>query len=130
MQTIGQWLEQLGLFQYAEAFERNAVDLDIARDLTQEDLRDLGVEPLGHRKVILRAIGELNGTEARAAQAQSVQDPIPAQRSLPTEAERRQLTVLFCDLVGSTELAANDHRSTVRAGSPRHARAARGPRSS
>ena len=94
------------MFQYAEAFERNAVDLDIARDLTQEDLRDLGVEPLGHRKVILRAIGELNGTEARAAQAQSVQDPIPAERSLPAEAERRQLTVLFCDLVGSTELAA------------------------
>jgi len=41
MQTIGQWLEHLGLFQYAEAFERNCVDLDIAKDLTQQDLRDL-----------------------------------------------------------------------------------------
>lgn len=106
MQTIGQWLEDLGLSQYAEVFERNAVDLDIARDLTQQDLRDLGVEPLGHRKVLLRAIVELNGPEARAAKAQHVQHRFPAEPSLPTEAERRQLTVLFCDLAGSTELAA------------------------
>ena len=52
MQTVGQWLEQIGLPQYTAVFERNAVDLDIARDLTQQDLRDLGVEPLGHRKVL------------------------------------------------------------------------------
>jgi class 3 adenylate cyclase len=103
--TVRQWLEQLGLPQYAEAFERNAVDLKIVRDLTQQDLRDLGVEALGHRKVLLRAIAELNGTEASAANAQGAQGKLPSDRSPSAEVERRQLTVLFCDLVGSTELA-------------------------
>ena len=105
MQTIRQWLEQLGFPQYAEAFERNAVDLNIAKELTQQDLRDLGVEALGHRKLLLHAIADLNGAQAPAATPQAVQDQLPSQRSLSAAAERRQLTVLFCDLVGSTELA-------------------------
>ena len=105
MRTVGQWLEQLGLAQYAEVFERNAVDLKIAKDLTQEDLRDLGVEPLGHRKILLRAIAELNGDQTIAPQVQGTQGQLPSERSLSAEAERRQLTVLFCDLVGSTALA-------------------------
>ncbi len=105
MQTVRQWLEQLGLLQYAEVFERNAVDLNLAKDLTQRDLRDLGVELLGHRKVLLRAIAELNGTQASAVTVQAVKDQLPPERSPSVEAERRQLTVMFCDLVGSTELA-------------------------
>ena len=105
MRAVRQWLEQLGLVQYAEVFERNAVDLSIARDLTQEDLRSLGVEPLGHRKILSRAIAELNGAQAAAPQAQGIHELLPTQRSLPVDAERRQLTVLFCDFVSFTQIA-------------------------
>ena len=101
--TIRHWLEQLGFPQYSEVFERNAIDLEIARDLTQQDLRDLGVEALGHRKVILRAMAELNRTGAVSAKPQGAQG---SGQSPSAEVQRRQLTVLFCDLVGSTELAA------------------------
>jgi class 3 adenylate cyclase len=105
MQTVRQWLEQLGLPQYAEAFERNQIDLALANDLTDQDLRELDVQPLGHRKLLLRAIAELNGAKLTAATAQAARDQPPPEQSLRVEAERRQLTVMFCDLVGSTELA-------------------------
>ena len=105
MQTVRQWLEQLGLPQYAEVFERNAVDLDLACELTDEDLEKVGVHPLGHRKRLLKALAELNGNKASAARAHAVPDQHLSQESPSAEAERRQLTVLFCDLVGSTELS-------------------------
>jgi class 3 adenylate cyclase/predicted ATPase len=105
MQTVGQWLEQLGLVQYTEAFERNAVDLELVRELTDLDLEKLGVLALGHRKRLLRAISELNGTGSPAATLQRVLGQPPLEPSVGPEAERRQLTVLFCDLVGSTELS-------------------------
>jgi class 3 adenylate cyclase len=103
MQTITQWLAQLGLPQYAEIFERNAVDLELLCELTDEDLEKVGVHALGHRKKLLKAIAELKGNGAPVA-SPIQQSPSP-QESISSQAERRQLTVLFCDLVGSTALA-------------------------
>ncbi len=100
MQGIRQWLEGLGLGEYADALERNRIDLEIARELNDQDLRELGIEALGHRKRLLKAIAELNVAGA-------VPDAITREPVSPgaAEGERRQLTVLFCDLVGFTELA-------------------------
>ena len=97
MQTVRQWLEHLGLTQYAGVFAENDVDLEALRLLAESDLEKLGVS-LGHRKKLLKAMAGLNGAESLAPRAQ-------ANQSLGTQAERRQLTVMFCDLVGSTELA-------------------------
>jgi len=104
MQTIQPWLEQLGLSQYAEVFAENDVDLEALCLLTDAELRNLGVS-LGHRKKLLKAIAELNGRSAPAPSASPVQPSPPSPESPGTEGERRQLTVLFCDLVGFTELA-------------------------
>src|SRR5690348_3373479 len=99
MQPIVQWLEGLGLSQYGEAFVQAAIDLSVLPDLTEADLAQLGVV-LGHRKKLLRAIAALpEGQPSRP------EPPSPApERSATSSAERRQVTVMFCDLVGSTEL--------------------------
>src|SRR5262249_39591870 len=95
---IAAWLDEIGLGQYATVFAENAIDLDVLPDVTGTDLEKLGVAR-GHRKRILRAIAALSGAAAAAAAP-------AAALSLPqSEAERRQLTVLFCDLVGSSTLA-------------------------
>ena len=97
MKGMAEWLASIGLEEYAERFAENAVDLSVVRDLTEQDLKDLGVL-LGHRRKMLRAIGEL--------QAPIIIPPEPAHKSVSrTDAERRQLTVMFCDLVGSSELS-------------------------
>lgn len=94
---IRQWLEGLGLGQYADSFLENGVDVDLLPDVTNDDLKDLGVTRLADRKRILKAIG---GPESVA------EDSRAAGLGLETrEAERRQLTVMFCDIVGSTELS-------------------------
>ncbi len=93
------WLEALGLERYAAAFRDNDVDLEILPDLTADDLRDLGVASVGHRRRLLQAIAALQPPDAARA------DGTPAPIARP-EAERRRLTVLFCDLVSSTTLAA------------------------
>jgi class 3 adenylate cyclase/predicted ATPase len=101
--NIRQWLESLGLGQYANAFEENAIEPDLLGDLSDDDLRTLGVEALGHRKRILKALtepGVAGSTSAPVPRAVTAENPAPAR-----EAERRQLTVMFCDLVGSTELS-------------------------
>ena len=96
---IGIWLRGLGLERYEPAFRDNAIDAEVLLELTEPDLEKLGVL-LGHRKRMLRAIDELRIT------------PLPAPaapESTPSHtdrAERRQLTVMFCDLIGSTALAA------------------------
>ena len=95
MRGIRQWLEAIGLPQYADAFERNDIDVDILSDLSEEDLHRLGVS-LGHGKRILRAL--LGAADLGAASAQHPE-------SATLDGERRQVTVLFCDLVGSTELS-------------------------
>jgi class 3 adenylate cyclase/predicted ATPase len=94
---ISVWLDHLGLGQHAATFVENAIDLDVLPDLTDADFERLGV-PLGHRKRIIRAISS-TGINTRATPAGFNSSPHR------TEAERRQLTMLFCDLVGSTALA-------------------------
>ena len=101
MRDIGQWLEGLGLGKYAEAFVANDIDLDVLRDLNASDLERLGLS-LGHRKRLLRAIGELDAVTA--PKSEPVRDTGAVDNPLPA-AERRQLTVLFVDLVGSTALS-------------------------
>lgn len=103
--NVSQWLESLGLGQYAQAFAANDVDAELLPDLTLEDLETLGVASLGHRKKLLKAIATLGSAPAPApSMAPQVQS---AARVPPAgEAERRQLTVMFCDLVGSTALSA------------------------
>jgi class 3 adenylate cyclase len=98
MKGIAEWLASIDLGQYAQAFAENGIDLSVVRDLTEQDLKDLGVL-LGHRRKILRAIGELEGAAVMAA-------PAPAEPVPHGDAERRYLTVMFCDLVGSTALGA------------------------
>ena len=98
MGGIGEWLASIGLGEYAQRFAENAIDLSVVRDLTEQDLKDLGVL-LGHRRKMLRAIAELDG--AALAPAETATEPVPRD-----EAERRHLTVMFCDLVGSTALSA------------------------
>lgn len=98
MRGIAEWLASIGLVEYGQLFTENAIDLSVVRDLTDQDLKDLGV-PLGHRRKMLRVIAELNG----AALAPSVTVTKPARLE---EAERRHLTVMFCDRVGSTVLSA------------------------
>src|SRR6266403_2220329 len=97
MEDIAEWLASLDLGEYAQRFAENAIDLSVIRDLTENDLEELGVL-LGHRRKMLRAIAELQGEAASKPQTSAE----PGR----DRAERRQLTVMFCDLVGSTELPA------------------------
>jgi predicted ATPase/class 3 adenylate cyclase len=92
--TLLRWLEQIGLAQHAETFAANDIDLDILSELSDGDLKELGLS-LGHRRRLLRAVAE------RTSKGVTDVPPETACR----DAERRQLTVLFCDLVGSTELS-------------------------
>ena len=102
MHGIRQWLEGIGLQQYAETFERNDVDLDVLCDLSEEDLHRLGVS-LGHRKRMLRALRS-SADDFLASPAATSPGATPIE-STTAEGERRQVTVLFCDLVGSTGLS-------------------------
>ncbi|MGY3361257.1 class 3 adenylate cyclase [Bradyrhizobium sp. GM0.4] len=100
---IAEWLRSLGLERYTRAFQEAEVTPDVLQDLTEADLRELGL-PLGPRKTVLKAI------QARMSSIASVATDAgePTERtrpSLPLEADRRQLTVMFVDLVGSTALA-------------------------
>jgi class 3 adenylate cyclase/tetratricopeptide (TPR) repeat protein len=95
---VSEWLEGLGLGQYRALFADQAIDSDVLPDLTEEDLVRLDL-PLGHRKKLLKAIGDLLGQETTERQA-----PIQLAQTRP-DAERRQLTVLICDMVESTALA-------------------------
>jgi class 3 adenylate cyclase len=94
---VAAWLQGLGLERYAPAFRDNDVDAEVLLRLTAEDLRELGVASIGHRRRLLDAIAALSaGVPAAAVTA------APRDASAAVEAERRQLTVMFCDLVGST----------------------------
>jgi class 3 adenylate cyclase len=100
MQQIADWLEKLGMSEYAGRFAENRIDFSVLRDLTDQDLKDIGVV-LGDRRKILRAISELAGAAPATSQVHAVTEPKPQD-----SAERRQVTVMFSDLVGSTALSA------------------------
>ena len=100
---VAAWLRGLGLEQYAPAFRANDVDGEVLPELTADDLIGLGVTSIGHRRKLLAAIAAL-GTEPPTG-AQSATSATSASIAAPTIAERRQLTVMFCDLVGSTALS-------------------------
>ena len=103
---VGAWLRDLGLGQYEQAFRENDIDGDVLADLTADDLSGLGIVSIGHRRKLLAAIAALRAGAPRrrplAEQGRTI-----SETALPSlEAERRQLTVMFFDLVGSTALAA------------------------
>jgi class 3 adenylate cyclase len=110
---IDGWLRRIGLAQYAEIFRVNDIDLDLLGRLTNDDLKDIGVASFGHRKKLLEAIAELGGAPAAALAlppAMPASIPVteapPVSASVEAAAERRYLTVMFCDLVDSTGITA------------------------
>src|SRR6516162_9758796 len=100
---VTDWLETLGLGQYAQRFAENHITFVIMRDLSDQDLKELGVASLGHRRQILRAITDRQEVEKDTPKrAPPVAPPLTQQDT----AQRRQVTVMFSDLVGSTALSA------------------------
>jgi hypothetical protein len=99
MQEIADWPEKLGMAEYAKAFAENRIDVSILSELTDVDLEKIGVV-LGDRRKILRAIRDSGGAAA------SAEPPVAAAPKPQDTAERRQVTVMFSDLVGSTALSA------------------------
>src|ERR1700756_14950 len=92
---VAAWLQGLDLERYLPAFRDNEIDWEVLPKLTSDDLREIGVAAIGHRRKLLDAIAAL--AEER---------PPPSAVATSSEAERRQLTVMFCVLVGSTALSA------------------------
>jgi class 3 adenylate cyclase len=100
MQHVAEWLQKLGLDQYVQRFAENDINFAILPHLTDQDLRELGVQSLGHRRQLLLAIAEISSVQKETASPPS--EPIAPHET----AERRQVTVMFSDLVGSTALSA------------------------
>jgi class 3 adenylate cyclase len=116
MQQIADWLKRLDLSEYAERFAENGIDISVLPHLTDQDLKEMGVL-LGHRRKILAAIGESSGKPSSPASVPAAGAPIapmpaaeatarPTAPTTETAGERRYLTVMFCDLVGSTAISA------------------------
>src|SRR5215470_4480800 len=97
---VAAWLRGLGLQQYAPAFRDNDVDSEVLPQLTADDLISIGVTSVGHRRKLLAAIASLGAAGPAAAATVA-----PRETPALADAERRQLTVMFCDLVGSTALS-------------------------
>ena len=104
MSDVAQWLEGVGLGKYAEVFAENDVGPDVLAHLTEEHLKELGVS-LGDRLRLLTAIEGFKATQTDVPEPIPPSELITGTTVLPGQAERRQLTVMFCDLVGSTELS-------------------------
>jgi SAM domain (Sterile alpha motif) len=103
---VGGWLRGLGLGQYEANFRDNRIDADLLLRLTGDDLKDIGVSALGDRLRLLDAIAALAGAKPPLDGPASPSKPAPP-KGPQVSAERRPITVLFCDLVGSTGLAAS-----------------------
>jgi class 3 adenylate cyclase len=99
MQQVADWLQNIGLGQYAQRFAENDITFAILPHLTDQDLKELGITSLGHRRQLLLAIAEISSVQKDPA-------PPPSAAALHDTAERRQVTVMFSDLVGSTALSA------------------------
>jgi class 3 adenylate cyclase len=113
---IAAWLRRLGLEQYAQALRDNGIEPSLLPDLTADDLKDIGITMVGHRRIMLKAIAALREAPPQTG-ASSERSPVAPllEREAPAAAERRQLTVLFCDLVGSTPLSARLDPEDLRA---------------
>src|SRR5215475_15817236 len=113
---VAAWLNGLGLGRYKQAFEDNAIDFALLPKLTADDLRDIGITAVGHRRKLLEAIAALRDLPGAGTQGSDAPSGSPF---LWRDAERRQLTVMFVDLVGSTELASKldpeDMREVIQA---------------
>ncbi len=94
MATIAEWLASLGVSEYAQRFTENDIDTAVLRHLTDQDLKELGIS-VGHRRKMLAAIAQLAPTPSATAFHPEPRD----------DTERRQITIMFCDLVGSTALS-------------------------
>src|SRR5467141_788138 len=100
------WLRGLGLEQYAQLFRDNDIDVEILCGMTAEDLKELAITSFGHRRRLLNAITALGGEPPTRDVAQSATSATSAPTSAPrSDAERRQLTVRFCDVGGATALS-------------------------
>jgi hypothetical protein len=99
---VGKWLEQLGLGEYTEVFAVDTVDAEVLPTLTSDDLKDIGLGPVGDRRRLLNAMANLNVADSLSPDepGQSLSSSHASQR-----AERHQHTMIFCDLVGSTALS-------------------------
>src|SRR5271166_5432291 len=116
---VGEWLKGIGLGQYEATFRAHDIDVDVLPDVTEADLEKIGL-PLGARKRLMKAIANLRPPEGAAPEpSRPPAAPSPPPRTFRPDAERRPITVMFCDLVGSTALAsrldAEDWRSLVNA---------------
>jgi hypothetical protein len=108
MQQVAEWLQKLGLGQYAQRFAENDISFSILPDLTDQDLEKIGVASLGHRRLLLRAMANLNIASPATAPIRAASLPIaPNTRTVeaplhtvpvPLTGERRHVTVMFCDL--------------------------------
>src|SRR6516164_7467670 len=111
---LGGWLRRLGLEKYEATFRENEIDDTVLPNLTAEDLKDLGVIIVGHRRKLLDAIAALRGAPIAKPPLSETSSSI-VDRSHQDTAERRQVTVMFSDLVGSTALSARtDLRTCAR----------------
>src|ERR1700741_2474230 len=103
---VAVWLRSLGLERYAAAFRENEINEKVLPNLTQEDLKEMGVGPVGHRRMLLEAIAALRADTSNNVLSTDVAFTSSApSSSLEDGAERRQVTVMFSDLVGSTSLS-------------------------
>jgi hypothetical protein len=107
LSTIPEWLASLGMAEYTERFAENGIEIDVLSELTDQDLEKLGVL-LGHRRRMLKAIRELAQPPPAAPRVAAAASSAPQD-----SAERRPLTVMFCDFVGSTPLSSRIRRICV-----------------
>jgi class 3 adenylate cyclase len=103
--NVADWLRTLGLERYEAAFRENDVDPELLPNLTADDLKDLGVTSVGHRRRLLEAIAALRLKDPKAADPRLPGHQAENFGSLESSAERRPLSVMFCDLIGSTALS-------------------------
>jgi class 3 adenylate cyclase len=115
---VAHWLRDLGLERYEAAFRANDVNAQLLPNLTADDLKDLGISSVGHRRQLLEAIAALGIKDPPAIDPHKPASPTGTTGSLETTAERRPLSVMFCDLIGSTALSARldpeDLRQVIR----------------
>jgi class 3 adenylate cyclase/tetratricopeptide (TPR) repeat protein len=117
MNDLAQLLTEIGLGHFQSAFAENSIDFDLLTDLSENDLKELGLN-IGERRRLLRAVRALGNGDVAGALTNDNDKQLETKTTSPAEADRRQLTVMFCDMVGSTALStrldAEDYRELIR----------------